>query len=83
MRQKTNKRIRELDGEIKRLRSLLKKCKCGSSSQDMIIIDEEEIEYNNKPIQPCPHCATGLMSEIEIIGRSYLKCSSCGRTKKV
>jgi len=82
-KRKTHKQTRFLQGEVKRLESELKRLKKSKN------LDKDEKEYNDEgdevelTMSPCIFCDNGIMVEIEVVGRIFKKCESCGRTKKV
>lgn len=85
-KQKTHKRTRMLEGEIKRLQAENKRLKKNphTGSDFDRILDKDEIDYEpDLKMVPCVHCKSGLMQEVELIGRLYWKCVDCNRTKRV
>lgn len=80
---KTHKRTRHLEGEVKRLTAEIKRLKKSKDiDKDDVIYDSEGNDSEIKMI-PCIHCNNGFMSEIDVVGRLYWKCSSCEKTKKI
>lgn len=73
----THKRTRHLEGYIKQLEAEIKRLK-----KQPLDKDEEEYFEDDIAMIPCVHCNTGFMTQLEILDRSYWKCSSCDRTKR-
>lgn len=72
-----------MQGELKRLQAEIKRLKKTGN------LDKEEIEYDtngndaSENMIPCNLCKIGFMAIIEVVGRNFYKCGSCGRTRKV
>lgn len=77
---KTHKRTRHLEGEVKRLTAEIKRLKKDPS------IDKDEIEYEEPvtdiKLKKCSHCTSGYSQEILVVGKLFWKCLDCGRTIK-
>lgn len=75
---RTHKQVRHYKGEIKRLQAEIKRLKKEPLDKD----DTPDSVLSNQ-ITPCFHCKTGFMSRITIVGKEYMRCCECGRTKSL
>jgi len=84
-KQKPNKTIRFLRGEIKWLEAEVKRLKRNQhTGGDFDELDKDEIEYPEQhDAIPCMHCKPGTMIKTLIIGKEYWRCDQCRKTKKI
>lgn len=75
--------MRFLQGEIRRLSSEIKRLKKEKNLDKEEILYDEDGNDSELKMSPCVFCDIGFMSEVDIVGRIYLRCSSCKKTKKI